>query len=60
MPQLYIFMVIAYCKNFAKTPNRQACFQGGMWKRKRKLEAEAVEAVIFLRKRKREKSTAST
>ena len=35
--------------------------QPGMWKRKRKLEAETVEAVLFLwkRKRKREKPTAS-
>jgi len=31
----------------------------GMWKQKRKLEAEAVEAVLFLFKRKRENPTAS-
>ena len=34
-------------------------FEAGMWKQKRKLDAKAVEAILILWKRKREKSTAS-
>ena len=43
----------------ARIWNASTTYQTGMWKRKQKLEAKAVEAVLFLWKRNRENPTAS-
>ena len=47
-------------RDFTVSFGAKVCtYVSGMWKQKWKLEAEVVEAVLFLWKRKRKKSTAS-